>query len=117
MLQTLVRLASMTGEQRFLEWARRIGDAYVREVLPRNHGLPGYEWDFVKHEGPDRMRLRDHGNEIVVGLALLHALESRALGGERGHRLARAARRACSTASWPPPIPTACSTTTSAPPT
>jgi hypothetical protein len=81
-LQTLVRLAPMTGEARYLEWARRIGDAYVREVLPRNHGLPGYDWDFVKHEGPDRMRLRDHGNEIVVGLQLLHALEAER-GGER----------------------------------
>lgn len=75
-LQTLVRLATMTGERRFLEWAERIGDAYVEEVLPANHGLPGYTWDFAKHEGPDRMRLRDHGNEIVVGLVLLHALES-----------------------------------------
>jgi heme-degrading monooxygenase HmoA len=81
-LQTLVRLAPMTGERRFLEWAERIGDAYVREVLPRNHGLPGYTWDFAKHEGPDRMRLRDHGNEMVVGLALLEALESER-GGDR----------------------------------
>ena len=69
----------MTGDRRFLEWAERIGDAYVREILPRNHGLPGYTWDFTKHEGPDRMRLRDHGNEMVVGLVLLEALE-----GERG---------------------------------
>ena len=75
-LQVLVRLATMTGERRYLDWAERIGDAYVDEVLPRNHGLPGYTWDFQKHEGPDRMRLRDHGNEIVVGLALLHALET-----------------------------------------
>ena len=75
-LQTLVRLSTMTGDRRFLEWAERIGDAYVLEVLPRNHDLPGYTWDFQKHEGPDRMRLRDHGNEIVVGLTLLHALES-----------------------------------------
>jgi hypothetical protein len=81
-LQSLVRLATMTGDPRYLEWARRIGDAYVREVLPKNHGLPGYTWDFAKHEGPDRMRLRDHGNEIVVGLQLLHALESER-GGER----------------------------------
>jgi hypothetical protein len=81
-LQSLVRLAAMTGDPRYLEWARRIGDAYVREILPRNHGLPGYTWDFVKHEGPDRMRLRDHGNEIVVGLQLLHALEIER-GGER----------------------------------
>ena len=40
-------------------------------------------WDFTKHEGPDRMRLRDHGNEIVVGLSLLQALESD-LGRPRG---------------------------------
>jgi hypothetical protein len=84
-LQTLVRLATMTGDRRFLEWAERIGDAYVEEVLPRNHDLPGYTWDFQKHEGPDRMRLRDHGNEIVVGLTLLHALES-ARGLPRGER-------------------------------
>ena len=84
-LQTLVRLAAMTGDRRYLEWAERIGDAYVEEVLPRNHDLPGYTWDFQKHEGPDRMRLRDHGNEIVVGLTLLHALES-ARGLPRGEK-------------------------------
>ena len=39
-LQTLVRLAPMTADRRFLEWARRIGDAYVEEVLPASHGLP-----------------------------------------------------------------------------
>jgi hypothetical protein len=82
-LQSLVRLAAMTGDRRFLEWAERIGDAYVEEVLPKNHDQPGYTWDFQKHEGPDRMRLRDHGNEMVVGLVLLHALESD-LGRPRG---------------------------------
>jgi tagatose 1,6-diphosphate aldolase len=75
LLQTLVRLATMTGDRRFLEWAERIGDAYVREIMPRNHGLPGYSWDFKEHRGPDRLRLRDHGNEIVVGLVLLYAIE------------------------------------------
>src|SRR6266508_932005 len=74
-LQTLVRLAPMTGDRRFLEWAEHIGDAYVREVMPRNHGLPGYTWDFKEHRGADRLRLRDHGNEIVVGLVLLYAIE------------------------------------------
>ena len=33
-LQALVRLYTMTGDERFLAWARRIGDAYVEEVLP-----------------------------------------------------------------------------------
>jgi hypothetical protein len=75
-LQTLARLIPMTDDPRFLEFGRRLADAYVEEVLPGNHGLPGYTWDFTKHEGPDRMRLRDHGNEIVVGLVLMHALEA-----------------------------------------
>jgi hypothetical protein len=82
LLQTLVRLAAMTGDARFLRWAERIGDAYVEEILPNSHGLPAYEWDFERHAGPDRLRLRDHGNEVIVGLVLLHALES-ALGRPR----------------------------------
>jgi hypothetical protein len=75
MLQTLVRLATMTGDPRYLAWARRIGDAYIRDVLPNNHGLPAMNWDFSGNKGDDRLKLRDHGNEIVVGLALLYALE------------------------------------------
>ncbi len=75
-LQTLVRLASMTGDKRFIEWARRIGDAYIEEVLPQNHGVPSGKWDFDAHRGDGRLRLRDHGNETVVGLMLLYALEN-----------------------------------------
>ena len=74
-LQTLVRLATMTGDERFLAWARRIGDAYVEEVLPGSGGVPGYTWDFKAHTGVRRLRLRDHGNETIVGLTLLYALE------------------------------------------
>lgn len=74
-LQALVRIAAMTGDGRFLEWARRIGDAYVEEVLPANGGVPGHTWDFTKHAGARRLRLRDHGNETIVGLVMLFALE------------------------------------------
>jgi hypothetical protein len=74
-LQALVRIAAMTGDQRFLEWARRIGDAYVEEVLPGSGGVPGYKWDFQAHTGERRLRLRDHGNETIVGLVMLFALE------------------------------------------
>ena len=74
-LQSLVRIASMTGDQRFLEWARRIGDAYVEEVLPGSGGVPGHTWDFGTHTGTRRLRLRDHGNETIVGLVMLFALE------------------------------------------
>jgi hypothetical protein len=75
-LQTLVRLQTMTGEERSKGWARRIADAYIEEVLPGNYGVPSSKWDFMKHTGDGRLRLRDHGNEIVVGLVLQYALES-----------------------------------------
>jgi hypothetical protein len=74
-LQVLARLGSMTREPRFIDWARRIGDAYVEEVMPGNHGLPSTKWDFAKHTGDARMRLRDHGNEIVVGLVMQYTNE------------------------------------------
>jgi len=74
-LQALVRIAAMTGDRRFLDWARRLGDAYIEEVLPASGGVPGYTWDFQKHSGERRLRLRDHGNETIVGLGMLFALE------------------------------------------
>lgn len=55
----------------------------MKEILPANHGLPAYEWDFERHTGPDRLRLRDHGNEVITGLVLLHAFET-SLGRPRG---------------------------------
>ena len=74
-MQVLARLGVMTGDQRFIEWARRIGDAYVDEVLPGSHGVPSGRWDFNAHTGDQRLRLRDHGNELVVGLVLQYAVE------------------------------------------
>lgn len=75
-MQVLVRLTAMTGDTRFLVWGRRIADAYMDEVLPGNHGLPCSEWDFKRHTGDGRLRLRDHGNEAVAGLVLQFALEN-----------------------------------------
>jgi hypothetical protein len=74
-LQVLPRLALMTGDDRFLEWGRRIGDAYVEEVLPGSHGVPASQWNFTTHTGDGTLRLRDHGNELVVGLVLQYAIE------------------------------------------
>ncbi len=74
-LQVLVRLAAMNNDNEALYWARRIGDAYIREVLPKNNGLPSSDWDFEKHSGDGKLKLRDHGNEIVVGLVMLYCLE------------------------------------------
>jgi hypothetical protein len=75
-LQALFRLAAMTGDCRFLEWDRRIGDAYIEEVLPATWVVPGLQWDFAKHAGDKRLKLRDHGNETVVGLVESYLLEN-----------------------------------------
>ena len=75
-LQALVRLSVMTGDSRFTAWSRRIADAYIEEVLPGNHGVPSGKWDFHTHRGDGQLRLRDHGNETVVGLVLQYALEN-----------------------------------------
>ena len=44
-LQTLARLIPMTGDPRLLDWATRIGDAYIEEILPANNYLPGYRYE------------------------------------------------------------------------
>jgi len=74
-LQVLARLGPMTGDERFVEWARRIADAYLDEVVPGSHGVPSGKWDFTAHTGDQHLRLRDHGNELVVGLVLQFANE------------------------------------------
>jgi hypothetical protein len=75
-LQALARLIPMTCDRRFLHWAEQIDDAYVKEILPANSYLPGYSYDFEKKSDNGYTRLRDHGNEMIVGLVLLHALET-----------------------------------------
>jgi hypothetical protein len=76
-LQVLARLANMTADARFEEWARRIADAYIEEVIPGSHGVPSGKWDFTAHTGDQHLRLRDHGNELIVGLVLQYANEHR----------------------------------------
>jgi sialidase-1 len=58
-LQALARLFSMTGDEQYLDWADRIVDYY----LANENFLPN--------------RLRDHGCEIIGGLGLVLAVESR----------------------------------------
>jgi len=57
-LQALVRLYTVTGERKFLDWAERLGDCYLKRA------------DFVPPH------LRDHGCEIIGGLGLLVGIES-----------------------------------------
>ena len=60
----------------FLDWGRRIADAYIEEVLPGNHGLPSAN-GISPALRRRKLRLRDHGNETIVGLVLQYALEQR----------------------------------------
>jgi hypothetical protein len=75
-LQALARVIPMTGDLDLLRWAEQIGDAYFREILPRSHWLPAYKWNFQTRSASDTVGLGDHGNEAIVGLVLLTALET-----------------------------------------
>lgn len=59
MLQTLARIYWMTGEEKYLDWAVRLGDYYL---LGDQHPTRDQEV----------LRLRDHGCEIVSGLCELY---------------------------------------------
>ena len=60
MLQTLSRIYWMTGDQKYLDWALRLGDYYL---LDEHHPT----------RDETTLRLRDHGCEIVSGLCELYA--------------------------------------------
>jgi hypothetical protein len=60
MLQTLSRIYWMTGDKKYLEWAVRLGDYYL---LDKHHPT----------RDETKLRLRDHGCEIVSGLCELYA--------------------------------------------
>jgi len=113
LLQTLVRLGPMTADRRFMDWARRIADAYVEEVLPANEGLPSLNWNFTTNTGDGQVRLRDHGNEVVVGLC--SSMPWSATSTQRAPLVTVRFWLACSTASWSRLMPMGCSTTRSMP--
>ena len=60
MLQTLSRIYWMTSEQKYLDWAIRLGDYYL---LDEHH----------PSRDENTLRLRDHGCEIISGLCELYA--------------------------------------------
>lgn len=59
LLQALSRVYWMTGDDKYLDWAKRLGDYYL---LGNNHPT----------DDRDVLRLRDHGCEIVSGLCELY---------------------------------------------
>jgi len=76
MLQVLSRLYWATGNDKYLEMAKRIAEAYLFDVFPKNRYLPATYWDFDAGQPQSKhFRLRDHGSEIIPGLAELYLLE------------------------------------------
>lgn len=75
-LQTLGRVVPMTANRELLRWAEQIGDAYVEEILPKSNYLPAARYDFEKQMPSETAGLGDHGNEAIVGLMLLEAIET-----------------------------------------
>jgi hypothetical protein len=63
LLQSLSRIYWMTGEQKYIDWAIRLGDYFL---LGDHHPT----------RDATTLRLRDHGNEIVAGLTELYATVS-----------------------------------------
>ncbi len=70
MLQTLARLYWITRDEKYLEWARPIGDVFLLDRLPTEESSLG---------------LSDHGCEIINGLAELMLVEAQ-LNTERARR-------------------------------
>jgi hypothetical protein len=70
MLQTLSRVYWMTGDQKYLYWALRLGDYYLLDV---HHPT----------RSPQRLSLDDHGCEIISGLCELYATVHFAMPGKQ----------------------------------
>jgi hypothetical protein len=76
MLQVLARLYWKTRKPMYLHMAEKIADAYLFEILPNNNYLPPLEWNFADKKTEDsKIRLIDHGSELIPGLVELYLLE------------------------------------------
>ncbi|MDA0746369.1 MAG: hypothetical protein O2954_07605, partial [bacterium] len=78
LLRVLPWLATHTGNPTYLEWARRIADAYCLGVLPSNGGLPAHHWDFSNDRARNPALILNHAGRVLIeGLTSLYATEVR----------------------------------------
>lgn len=75
MIQVLTRLYWMTQKEEYLSRAEGIAQAYLFDVFSK-YQLPANYWDFIENKPENSFfRLRDHGSEIIAGMAELYVLE------------------------------------------
>lgn len=82
MLQVCGRLSYAMGRADYAEFAARIADALVQQAMPANGGVPPKAFDYRSNKVLDpAVKLKDHGNEALLGLAEAYAMAV-ARGGE-----------------------------------
>ncbi len=70
MLQTLARVARVESDPRYSQFLGRIAEAAISTMFAANNGLPCDSFDYESEVAEDsEVPLRDHGNEIIPGLA------------------------------------------------
>lgn len=75
LLQTCGRLSYATGREDYAEFGARIADAIIEQSLSPNNGLLPSDFDFEKNKVlVADLKLKDHGNEAVLGLSEMYAL-------------------------------------------
>jgi hypothetical protein len=75
MLQLCGRLSYAGDRADYAEFAARIADAMTQQSLPANNGLPPKFFDYTENEIEESIiKLKDHGNEAVLGLAEAYAM-------------------------------------------
>jgi hypothetical protein len=75
-LKTLPLLAEQSGDEGYLYYARRIGDAYCVGVMPKNGGLPAERWDFEADRAKAAsLILNEDGVAFIEGLVSLYQAE------------------------------------------
>ncbi len=77
-LKTLPLLAELYGDEGYLYYARRVGDAYCVGVMPKNGGLPAERWNFDADKAhASSLILDESGVSFIEGLVSLYAVEVR----------------------------------------
>ncbi len=74
LLQLCGRLAYAENRPAYAEFAARIADAMIVQAMAANGGLPPKFYDYENDKVIDEtLKLKDHGNEAVLGLAEAYA--------------------------------------------